>query len=54
LGNKALDIEKGGRMPVREIVVIGGRGGVLTTAEDMALAGFNVRMWTAFPQEYKP
>lgn len=40
-------------MPVKEIAVIGGGNGALTTAADMALAGFNVRMWTAFPQEYE-
>jgi len=39
-------------MPVKEIAVIGGGNGALTTAGDMTLAGFNVRMWTAFPEEY--
>ncbi|MCF8062090.1 MAG: NAD/NADP octopine/nopaline dehydrogenase family protein [Deltaproteobacteria bacterium] len=39
-------------MSVKEIAVIGGGNGALTTAGDMALAGFNVRMWTAFPEEY--
>lgn len=39
-------------MSVREIAVIGGGNGAITTAGDMALAGFNVRMWTAFPEEY--
>ena len=40
-------------MTVKEIAVIGGGSGALTTAGDMALAGFNVRMWTAFPREYE-
>jgi len=39
-------------MAIKEIAVIGGGNGALTTAGDMALAGFNVRMWTAFPEEY--
>jgi opine dehydrogenase len=39
-------------MTVKEVAVIGGGNGALTTAGDMALAGFNVRMWTAFPEEY--
>ncbi|MFP4036790.1 MAG: NAD/NADP octopine/nopaline dehydrogenase family protein [Desulfobacteraceae bacterium] len=39
-------------MTVKEIAVIGGGNGALTTAGDMALAGFNVRMWTVFPEEY--
>jgi opine dehydrogenase len=39
-------------MAVKEIAVIGGGNGALTTAGDMALAGFKVRMWTAFPEEY--
>lgn len=38
-------------MPVKEIAVIGGGNGALTAAGDMALAGFRVRMWTAFPEE---
>jgi opine dehydrogenase len=38
-------------MPVREVAVLGGGNGALTTAGDMALAGFNVRLWTAFPGE---
>ena len=39
-------------MTVKEVAVIGGGNGALTTAGDMALAGYNVRMWTAFPEEY--
>ncbi len=39
-------------MSVKEIAVLGGGNGALTTAGDMALAGFNVRMWTAFPEEF--
>jgi opine dehydrogenase len=39
-------------MAVKKVAVIGGGNGALTTAGDMALAGFNVRMWTAFPEEY--
>jgi opine dehydrogenase len=38
-------------MPVKEVAVIGGGNGALTTAGDMALAGYNVRLWTAFPEE---
>jgi opine dehydrogenase len=38
-------------MTVREVAVLGGGNGALTTAGDMALAGFKVRMWTAFPEE---
>ena len=38
-------------MTVKEVTVIGGGNGALTTAADMALAGFRVRMWTAFPEE---
>ncbi len=38
-------------MAVKEVAVLGGGNGALTTAGDMALAGFNVRMWTAFPEE---
>jgi opine dehydrogenase len=41
-------------MTVQEIAVIGGGNGAITTAGDMTLAGFNVRMWTAFPDEYGP
>jgi opine dehydrogenase len=38
-------------MTVKEVAVLGGGNGALTTAGDMTLAGFNVRMWTAFPEE---
>jgi opine dehydrogenase len=38
-------------MTVKEVAVLGGGNGALTTAGDMALAGFRVRMWTAFPEE---
>ena len=38
-------------MRVEEIAVIGGGNGALTTAGDLALAGFRVRLWTAFPEE---
>ncbi len=41
-------------MSIREIAVLGGGNGAITTAGDMALAGFNVRMWTAFAEEYGP
>jgi opine dehydrogenase len=39
-------------MTVKQVAVIGGGNGALTTAGDMALAGHKVRMWTAFPEEY--
>lgn len=39
-------------MAVKQIAVLGGGNGALTTAGDMALAGFEVRMWTAFPEEF--
>lgn len=39
-------------MMIKEIAVLGGGNGSLTTAGDLALAGFQIRMWTAFPQEY--
>jgi opine dehydrogenase len=35
----------------KEIAVLGGGNGALTTAGDLALAGFNVRMWSSFPEE---
>lgn len=38
-------------MKVREIAVLGGGNGAITTAADLSLAGFNVRMWTSFPDE---
>lgn len=38
-------------MAVKQVAVLGGGNGALTTAGDLALAGFNVRMWTAFPEE---
>ena len=38
-------------MRIKEIAVIGGGNGALTTAGDMALAGSRVRLWTAFPEE---
>ncbi|MBW2514420.1 MAG: glycerol-3-phosphate dehydrogenase, partial [Deltaproteobacteria bacterium] len=40
-------------MPIKDIAVIGGGNGSLTMAGDMALAGFKVRMWTAFPEEFE-
>ena len=40
-------------MPVKNIAVLGGGNGAFTMAGDMALAGYHVRMWTAFPQEYE-
>ena len=40
-------------MDIKEIAVLGGGNGSLTMAGDMSLAGYNVRMWTAFPQEFK-
>ena len=40
-------------MAIKEIVVLGGGNGAFTTAGDMALAGYNVRMWTAFPEEFE-
>ena len=40
-------------MAIKEIVVLGGGNGAFTTAGDMALAGYNVRMWTAFPGEFE-
>ena len=38
-------------MTVKQVAVLGGGNGALTTAGDMALAGFKVRLWTAFPEE---
>ena len=40
-------------MDIKEIAVLGGGNGSLTMAGDMSLAGYNVRMWTAFPEEFK-
>jgi opine dehydrogenase len=40
-------------MAIKEIAVLGGGNGSLTMAGDMSLAGYNVRMWTAFPQEFE-
>jgi len=40
-------------MSLKEVAVIGGANGAITIAGDMVLAGFNVRMWTAFPEEYE-
>ena len=40
-------------MQIKDIAVLGGGNGSLTMAGDMALAGFNVRMWTAFPEEFE-
>ena len=40
-------------MAIKEIAVLGGGNGSLTMAGDMSLAGFNVRMWTAFPEEFE-
>lgn len=38
-------------MSIKEIAVIGGGNGAFTAAGDMSLAGFKVRMWSAFPEE---
>ena len=38
-------------MPIKHIAVLGGGNGALTAAADMTLAGYRVRMWTAFPEE---
>jgi len=38
---------------IREIAVLGGGNGAFTIGGDMSLAGYHVRMWTAFPQEFK-
>jgi opine dehydrogenase len=40
-------------MPTKEVAVLGGGNGALTTAGEMSLAGHRVRMWTAFPQEFE-
>jgi len=40
-------------MAVREIAVLGGGNGAFTTAGDMSLAGYRVRMWTPFPKEFE-
>jgi len=40
-------------MNIKEIAVLGGGNGSLTIAGDMSLAGYNIRMWTAFPQEFE-
>lgn len=40
-------------MSIKDIAVIGGGNGSLTMAGDMALAGFSIRMWTAFPEEFE-
>jgi opine dehydrogenase len=39
-------------MAVKRIAVIGGGNGAITMAADFSLAGHQVRMWTAFPQEF--
>ena len=39
-------------MDIEEIAVLGGGNGSLTMAGDMSLAGYNIRMWTAFPREF--
>jgi opine dehydrogenase len=39
-------------MAIKEIAVLGGGNGAFTIAGDMALAGYKVRMWTAFPEEF--
>ena len=38
---------------IKNIAVLGGGNGSLTMAGDMSLADFNVRMWTAFPEEFE-
>ena len=40
-------------MTLTDIAVLGGGNGALTMAGDMKLAGYHVRMWTAFPQEFE-
>ena len=40
-------------MAIKEIAVLGGGNGSLTMAGDLSLAGYNVRMWTAFPKEFE-
>ena len=40
-------------MAIEEIAVLGGGNGSLTMAGDMSLAGYNIRMWTAFPKEFE-
>lgn len=40
-------------MTITDIAVLGGGNGALTMAGDMKLAGYHVRMWTAFPQEFE-
>ena len=40
-------------MTIKQIAVLGGGNGAFTAAGDMALAGYHVRMWTAFPEEFE-
>ena len=40
-------------MSIEEVAVLGGGNGSLTMAGDLSLAGFNIRMWTAFPEEFE-
>ncbi len=40
-------------MSVKEIAVLGGGNGSFTIGGDMSLAGYRVRMWTAFPREFE-
>lgn len=40
-------------MSITDIAVLGGGNGALTMAGDMKLAGYHVRMWTAFPDEFE-
>lgn len=40
-------------MSIKEIAVLGGGNGALTAAGDLSLAGYHVRMWTAFPAEFE-
>ena len=41
-------------MSIADIAVLGGGNGALTMAGDLSLAGFSIRMWTAFPDEFGP
>jgi opine dehydrogenase len=40
-------------MAIKEIAVLGGGNGSFTVAGDLSLAGYRIRMWTAFPQEFE-
>jgi len=40
-------------MAIRGVAVLGGGNGSFTIAGDLSLAGYRVRMWSAFPEEFE-